>query len=166
MRTFPTTSVGRLFDTAAALLGFTRDITFEGQAAMWVEHLARETRDSECYPFPFINQELDFRPLLQSIIADRVRGRDPSFIARSFQRGLAHGVADAIQQLAGAQRTETAVLSGGVFQNEMLLEDLKEELLETGLQLWTNQAVPANDGGISLGQAALAMFSNENVNDR
>ena len=45
----------------------------------------------------------------------------------------------------------------------MLLEDLKDELLETGLQLWTNQAVPANDGGISLGQAALAVFSNANV---
>jgi hydrogenase maturation protein HypF len=158
VRTFLTTSVGRLFDTAAALLGFTRDITFEGQAAMWLEHLARDSRDADCYPFPFINQELDFRPLLQSVIADRVRGRDPSYVARSFQRGLAHGVADAIQQLAGPQHTDTAVLSGGVFQNEMLLEDLKEELDNSGLQLWTNQAVPANDGGISLGQAALAIL--------
>ena len=55
---------------------------------MWVEHLARETRDTECYPFPFINQELDFRPLLQPVAADRLKGRDPSFIARAFQRGL------------------------------------------------------------------------------
>ena len=56
--------LGRLFDTAAALLGFTRDITFEGQAAMWVEHMARSAARCDCYPFPFADGELDFRPLL------------------------------------------------------------------------------------------------------
>ena len=64
-RVFATTSAGRLFDTAAALLGFTRPITFEGQAAMWLEHLARtRARPSEPYPCPFDGGELDFRPLL------------------------------------------------------------------------------------------------------
>lgn len=156
VRTFPTTSVGRLFDTAAALLGFTREITFEGQAAMWVEHMARAANETDCYPFPFLNQELDFRPLLQAVAADRLRGRHPEVIAHAFQRGIAHGVADAAKRLASSQDVETLVLSGGVFQNELLLEDLKRELENTALQLWTNQAVPANDGGISLGQAALA----------
>jgi hydrogenase maturation protein HypF len=158
VRTFPTTSVGRLFDTAAALLGFTRDITFEGQAAMWVEHMAHAAGEVGCYSFPFLNGELDFRPLLQAVAMDRIKGRNTAEIARAFQRGIAGGVADASKKLARTHNVEVAVLSGGVFQNELLLEDLKAELGNAGLQLWTNQAVPANDGGISLGQAALAFF--------
>jgi hydrogenase maturation protein HypF len=158
VRTFPTTSIGRLFDTTAALLGFTRDITFEGQAAMWVEHIARGATNVEIYAFPLLDGELDFRPLLQAVTADRSRGRDTAEIARAFQGGIAHGVADAVKTLAPRHDTNLVVLSGGVFQNEMLLEDLKVELQDSGLQLWTNQAVPANDGGISLGQAALAAF--------
>ena len=171
VRTFATTSVGRLFDAAAALLGFTREITFEGQAAMWVENLARAAderigrppRDrvgsrSEvvCYPFPFLDGELDFRPLLHSVATDRIKRRNPAEIARAFQRGIARGVAKAVKALASEHAVNTVVLSGGVFQNELLLEDLTEELRDSDLQLWTNQAVPPNDGGISLGQAALA----------
>ena len=93
-------------------------------------------------------------------LADRKRGRDPAVIARAFQRGIAHGVAEAIKVLANAQNLDTVVFSGGVFQNELLLEDIKQELENSALQLWANQAVPANDGGISLGQAALAAFRN------
>jgi hydrogenase maturation protein HypF len=156
VRTFPTTSVGRLFDTVAALLGFTREITFEGQAAMWVEHRARAAREIDCYPFPLVSGELDFRPLLQAVVRDRVEGRSVEVVARAFQRGIAHGVADAARVLANSQNVDTVVFSGGVFQNELLLEDIKQELEDSGLQLWTNAAVPANDGGISLGQAALA----------
>jgi hydrogenase maturation protein HypF len=156
VRTFRTTSAGRLFDTAAALLGFTREITFEGQAAMWVEHMARAARESDCYPFPFLNGELDFRPLLQAVADDRRQGREPETIARAFQRGIARGVAQAVRELGGKHGIDTVVLSGGVFQNELLLEDLKDELRVTDFQIWTNQLVPANDGGISFGQAALA----------
>ncbi|MGB9235340.1 MAG: carbamoyltransferase HypF [Terriglobales bacterium] len=156
VRTFPTTSVGRLFDTAAALLGFTRDITFEGQAAMWVEQMARGAGKAGCYPFPFLHGELDFRPLLHAVAMDRMQGRNIAEIARAFQGGIARGVAAAVKELACSPNVEIVVVSGGVFQNELLLEDLKCELKGSSLQLWTNQSVPANDGGISLGQAALA----------
>ena len=162
VRTFATTSVGRLFDTAAALLGFTHDITFEGQAAMWVEHMARGTDQAGCYPFPFLQGELDFRPLLKAVALDRKNGRNIAEIARAFQSGIAHGVAEAVRSLAHVQNLGIVVVSGGVFQNELLMEDLKAELNNTGLQIWANHAVPANDGGISLGQAALAVFRGGN----
>jgi hydrogenase maturation protein HypF len=158
VRTFTTSSVGRLFDAAAALLGFTRETSFEGQAAMWLEQLARTASPVEPYPFPFIENELDFRSLLASLVQDRLRGRDVNECARAFQRGVAEGLCDAVTLLCGEHQADTIVLSGGVFQNELLLEDLKATLGSTPFDIWTNHAVPANDGGISLGQAALAAF--------
>jgi hydrogenase maturation protein HypF len=109
------------------------------------------------YPFPFASEELDFRPLLRALIEDRLRGRDIEEIARSFQRGIAQGLHLALASITQAHGLDTVVLSGGVFQNELLLEDMKS-LLSGQLEIWTNHAVPPNDGGISLGQAALAAF--------
>jgi hydrogenase maturation protein HypF len=157
VRCFATTSVGRLFDAAAALLGFTREITFEGQAAMHLEHLAASAPDCKPYPFPFAENELDFRPLLEALILDRLRRRNISEVARSFQRGVATGLHQAATKLCSDLGVETVVLSGGVFQNELLMRDLKQ-LFSTGLlNIWTNHSVPSNDGGISLGQAAMAV---------
>ena len=153
VRTFPTTSVGRLFDTVAALLGFTREMTFEGQAAIWLEHQARAASSVQAYPFP----ELDFRPLLEAVITDRLRGRPASEIARAFHRGLAQGLFETAQRLCDARGLDTLVCSGGVFQNQLLLREIKAlSDAAPGLTVWTNRAVPPNDGGISLGQAALA----------
>lgn len=159
IRTFATTSMGRLFDTAAALLGFTRAITFEGQAAMWLEQLARRQPPREAYPFPLSGGELDFRPLLQSVVRDRLAGCDPSKIARAFHRGIAAGLRDAVIYLCVQNGIDTVALSGGVFQNELLLSDLKGFLQGESVQIWTNHEVPSNDGGISLGQSALAAFA-------
>ena len=159
VRSFTTTSVGRLFDSAAALLGFTRGITFEGQAAMWVESLARQTTVSEPYPFPFIEGHLDFRPLLLAVAEDRKRGRSTVGIARGFQIAVARGLTEAATELCREHQLSTIVLSGGVFQNELLLSDIRDLLSKSGLDIWTNQVVPPNDGGISLGQAALVAFS-------
>lgn len=156
IRTFQTTSMGRLFDTAAALLGFPREITFEGQAAMWLEHLARSTPRADSYPFPIDGKTLDFRPLLSCVIHDRNKGRIPADIARAFQFSIARTLEAAVEILCEKHNTATAVFSGGVFQNEMLLADLKFLLDGRPIRIWTNSAVPPNDGGISLGQAALA----------
>jgi hydrogenase maturation protein HypF len=162
VRTFPTTSVGRLFDAAAALLGFTREVTFEGQAAMWLEQLAASSPMTEPYPFPYVEHELDFQPLLQSIVRDKIRGRSPAEIARAFQLGLARGLRDAVVSLCEGYDLNHVVLSGGVFQNELLLKDIKSLLEVERFKIWTNHTVPPNDGGISLGQAALAAFANLN----
>jgi hydrogenase maturation protein HypF len=148
--------MGRLFDAVAALLGFVRETTFEGQAAIWLEQLARTAPPNDAYPFPYIDNELDFRPLLESVILDRVRGRSTREIARAFQRGIATGLHASIANVCEERGIHTVVLSGGVFQNELLLEDLKPLLDAEKLQVWTNHLVPPNDGGISLGQAAIA----------
>lgn len=159
--TFSTTSMGRLFDAAAALLGFVREITFEGQAAIWLEQLAGSASIVDAYPFPFAGSELDFGPLLEHVIYDRIRGRSTHEIARAFQRGIATGLHAAVRTICEERGTHTVVLSGGVFQNELLLADLKPLLETDKLQVWTNHLVPPNDGGISLGQAALAAFTQD-----
>jgi hydrogenase maturation protein HypF len=162
VRTFSTTSVGRLFDAAAALLGFVRESTFEGQAAIWLEQLARGASNLDFYPFPADGPELDFRPLLHSVVWDRLNHRPDREIARAFQRGIATGLSQAVAALCQSREVDTVVLSGGVFQNELLLEDLRSLFLPQRLEIWTNHAVPPNDGGISLGQAALAAFGQYN----
>lgn len=154
IRVFPTTSIGRLFDAVAALVGFDREVTFEGQAAVWLEQIAAPSETRLSAPFEFRDAELDFRPALRAVVDWRMDGREPSDIARGFHRGLAVGVADAARQICAARGIHTVVLSGGVFQNELLLASVRDQL-SPGLRVWTNEKVPPNDGGISLGQAAL-----------
>jgi hydrogenase maturation protein HypF len=159
VRTFRTTSAGRLFDTVAALLGFTREITFEGQAAMWLEHVASsaagEPSDGaeRAYEIVLREDELDYRPLLAAIVADRKRGRAVAEIAFAFHAALAAAIADAHNRFGA---TQPLVASGGVFQNRLLTEMAFRHL---GRLLWLNHAVPPNDGGLALGQAALVSFA-------
>jgi len=163
VRLTETTSMGRLFDAAAALLGFTRHATFEGQAAMWLENLAAGAGDIAPYPFPFVRGELDFRPLLHSVAVDRQRGRELDEIARAFHLGVAAGIGNAILRVSARTRSDIVVCSGGVFQNELLCSELESCMAEAGLVVWTNHHVSCNDGGISLGQAALAAFASGRV---
>jgi hydrogenase maturation protein HypF len=161
LRAFPTSSAGRLFDTVAALVGFTRAITFEGQAAMWLEHRARGAGAADRLELPcrFTGSEIDWRDTLDAIIAARLRGVAVEAVARAFHRSLARAVVEASVAIARQVNVDTIVLSGGVMQNDLLLDDIRSTLDATPLQLWTNHAVPANDGGLSLGQAAMAAFA-------
>lgn len=113
----------------------------------------------EPYPFPFDGAELDFRPLLGAVARDRARGRDPAEVARAFHGGVARGLADAALALCRDHGLDAIVVSGGVFQNQLLLEELTSTVAAKNLELWSNRAVPPNDGGISLGQAALAALA-------
>ena len=148
--------MGRLFDAVAALVGFVGEMSFEGQAAIWLENLARPATPQSPYPFP----HLDPRPLLQALISDRIAGRPIAEIAAAFHAALALATVDQVRKFCVENKTKTVVFSGGVFQNELLLEAITEGLGQMpGIRLLMNQLVPANDGGICVGQAALVAAS-------
>lgn len=156
VRCFRSTSIGRLFDAAAALLGFTRETTFEGQAAIWLEQLALGGGNQPAYPFP----DFDYRPLLQALIDDRLAGRPTAQIAAAFHAALAAELVAQVQELCRQHSVGMVALSGGVFQNELLWALVESQLNDlSGLRLLTNECVPVNDGGISLGQAAIAAMT-------
>lgn len=155
--TFPTSSAGRLFDAAAALVGFHERLDFEGQAAMGLEALAQTTQAQPGYPFPFDGRHWQSQPLMQALLRDRSHGVAPALMARRFHEGLADGLAQACQVLCQQYALKQVVASGGVFQNRLLLELLQQRLLSLGLSLMFNHQIPAGDGGVSLGQVALAM---------
>ena len=126
---------------------------------MWLEQLARSaTASASLTRFPSWKMSSISARCYRIWLVIATSDATASECARAFQRGIAQGIFDAATALCRANDTDTIVLSGGVFQNELLLEDLKSMLDATPIQVWTNHAVPANDGGISLGQAALAAF--------
>jgi hydrogenase maturation protein HypF len=158
LNTPKTTSVGRLFDTVAALCGFKRKLTFEGQAAMWLEARARSVPHAVNHPYalPFDSHTWDYRPLLEFILLDKCSGINSEIVAYKFHEALARAVADAAKILSATYSFDTVALSGGVWQNKLLHHLTLQKLRQAGFEVWWNQHVPPGDGGISLGQAALA----------
>ncbi|WP_456404682.1 carbamoyltransferase HypF, partial [Thiolapillus sp.] len=149
----PASSAGRLFDAVAAVLGLCRDqVSFEGQAAIELEALAENTVEISVYPLILQNNTIYWRDLWKAILEDLTQGVDRAVIAANFHHSLATGLARICLELAEEHRVETLVLSGGVFQNRLLLENLTTAL-EQRLNILIPQWIPANDGGISLGQA-------------
>ncbi|MBL8566846.1 MAG: carbamoyltransferase HypF [Hyphomicrobiaceae bacterium] len=156
-----TSSAGRLFDAVAALSGVCRERqSFEGEAGMALEALAGPLMARESgYPVATTGGDrcvLSFRPMIAAIVDDLASGVRPTVIAARFHRGLTAGIAELAASLAAARGTDTVALSGGVFQNRLVLDRLSSDLSVRGLKVLTHRHVPANDGGLSLGQAAIA----------
>ncbi len=151
-----TTSAGRLFDAVAALCGVRAEVTYEGQAAVELEALASGDSDTGAYPLPLAEAVLDARAAVEAVLADLDAGVAPATVAARFHSGLAAATADACAALAGARGLDTAVLSGGVFQNRLLLERTAGALAGGGMRVLRPERLPPNDGGISYGQAAVA----------
>ncbi|HNZ65522.1 MAG TPA: carbamoyltransferase HypF [Smithella sp.] len=152
--------LGRLFDGIAALLGAHRQVSYEGQAAMQLENLAIGS-SGDPYPFELICGKekpyiLNITAMIESIVSEMEAGQRHTKIASSFHQTLI----DAFASVAGKMREETGlvrvVLSGGCFQNKILLEGAVDKLKNSGFDVYCHQQVPSNDGGISLGQAVIA----------
>ncbi|HEY7347667.1 MAG TPA: carbamoyltransferase HypF [Ktedonobacterales bacterium] len=154
-----TSSLGRLFDAVAALLGARRQVFYEGQAAIELEAQATVRVGANTYPFAIEDcapARLDVRPLMRAIVAD-LQARVPiPEIAGRFHASIALGLAEACRRAREQTGLNTVALSGGSFQNRLLLEHLMARLEETGFHVYINRCVPPNDGGLSLGQAAVA----------
>ena len=165
-------SCGRLFDAAAAAAGVCRERAFhEGQAAVEFEALVdanalRDEHDSRAYPFALAYPEsgglpyVECRGMWLALLDDLARATPIPLVAMRFHKGLAIGIAEVASRLAGSARADAAVttvaLSGGVFQNRVLLEQVSTRLRRQGFNVLSHRLVPANDGGLALGQAAVA----------
>ena len=147
-----TTSMGRLFDAAAALLGICTQQTYEGQAAMELEALVRVPRCLQA-GYRISDQVLDFRPLLAALLEPGLPVREG---AELFHGTLIAGLAEWIGLAAMRTGQTDIVLGGGCFMNRILAKGLSNALRDRGLIPWLARAVPGNDGGLSLGQAATA----------
>jgi hydrogenase maturation protein HypF len=157
-----TSSMGRLFDAVAALVGLRTHVTFEGQAAMMLEALASGASRSGEYPItwhrghrdaPF---EIDPRALIAAVAEDRHRGTAAATIARRFHCTLAAMIAEVCQDVRATIGIDDVALSGGVFMNTLLLADARDQLERSGFTVHCHRRVPPNDGGIALGQLAIA----------
>jgi hydrogenase maturation protein HypF len=155
-----TSSIGRLFDAVGVLCGAPARVSYEGQAAVELEALAwtaggpapgggyRFQRDDASV--------LDPRAAVSELARDLERGVPAAVVSARFHSGVAAATVDAVMAIASARGVETAVLSGGVFQNRMLLQAVAASLDRAGLRVLVPERLPPNDGGISFGQAAVA----------
>jgi hydrogenase maturation protein HypF len=164
-----TTSAGRLFDAVAALCGVRAEANYEGQAAIELE-AAADPVECRAYPLPLAGSAggsragstaprliLDARPTIRAVVRDIERGAAVPAVSARFHNALAVATAAACRSEAERAGTSTVVLSGGVFQNRLLLARTRSLLSEQGgLQVLVPEQLPPNDGGISYGQLAVA----------
>jgi hydrogenase maturation protein HypF len=158
-----TSSAGRLFDAVASIAGVRDHVNYEGQAAMELEWLATDAPPDSAYPFEvaFADDErkpgiIDTRPLIRAVTEDASRGEPAGRIARRFHSTVTNIVVEVCCRVAQRTGMESVVLSGGVFMNALLTSEVQKSLLRAGLRVYRHRLVPPNDGGLSLGQLAIA----------
>jgi hydrogenase maturation protein HypF len=159
-----TSSMGRLFDAVASLLGVRQQIDYEGQAAIELEVLAASVCADIAVPGP-IPLRLDVRPdgvldpapLIAALASAAYDGADAAALASGFHHAVAVAVTDVVHQVAGT--TRTVGLTGGVFQNVLLLRSCRQLLQQAGFRVLIHRRVPPNDGGLALGQAAVSVLT-------
>jgi len=170
-----TSSMGRLFDAISALLGIRGEIDYEGQAAVELEMaahsyvIARRVSEEaisdvrESYPFHIVEDEgikiVRLKDLLSAVIEDLHQGISKGRISGKFHNTVARMINEMCRLMAVETSITQVALSGGVFQNRLLLRKTVSLLESDGFQVFTNRQVPCNDGGISLGQAIIANFA-------
>lgn len=158
----PTSSTGRLFDAVAALVGLRDRVNYEGQAAIELEQLAWRAPAagwdaSSGYPARVDGPLLRGTDLVRGVLTDIGSGVETSIIAARFHSGLIDLLARAADAARALTGLGTVALSGGVFQNALLLAGLCDSLEARGFEVLTHSRVPPNDAGISLGQVTVAI---------
>jgi hydrogenase maturation protein HypF len=165
-RTPLTSSAGRLFDAVASLAGVADRVSFEGQAAVRLEGLASRVAPSGAYPFAVEETGgidpaqplyvIDSRPIIRAVVQDARCQVDAEVIARRFHSTLVEVTADICWRLREKTGLSMVALSGGVFLNALLTSEVSARLRKDGFRVCRHRLVPPNDGGLSLGQLAIA----------
>jgi hydrogenase maturation protein HypF len=164
-----TSAGGRPFDAVSALLGIRGRVTYEAQAAIELEMAARDPNSKKSptrggYPFDVEEdgsggRVIRLRRLIEALLADRQAGTSVAEVAYRFHATVAEMLSAVCERIAGETGLQTVALSGGCFQNRLLLALTVPRLQERGLRVLLHRQVPCNDGGISLGQAVAAHFA-------
>ncbi len=159
-------SMGRLFDAVSALIGIRGEIDYEGQAAVELEMAAYDSIDKvgdKGYPYSIIEDDgvniVQLKELFSAIVEDLYQGVSKATVSAKFHNTVAHMIFDMCRLIAKNTGINQVALSGGVFQNRLLLRKVIPLLESAGFSVLTHKQVPCNDGGISLGQAVIANFS-------
>ncbi len=150
-----TSSMGRLFDAAAALAGVRQRVNYEAQAAIEFEAIA-DPLENGAYVFEVGADRVFLKTAFEAILTDVLNGTRPAVISARFHNGVARMIVSVVEQLASGTGIGQVVLSGGVWQNITLLRRTLSLLQDTHLQVYMHTEVPTNDGGLALGQAAIA----------
>jgi hydrogenase maturation protein HypF len=166
-----TSSMGRLFDAVAALLGVRDYINYEGQAAIELEMLATEENEKDTYgDMQWLMNKgnvqpaiIDQRWIIKGVVDDLRSGMDAQRIAAKFHNTIAELIRDVCLWIRKTRQLSNVALSGGVFQNMILLTRVFHLLTRDGFRVYLHQNVPPNDGGISLGQAVVAAAKMQEV---
>ncbi|MBI5903206.1 MAG: carbamoyltransferase HypF [Deltaproteobacteria bacterium] len=153
-----TSSAGRLFDAVASITGLKDRVTFEAEAAIELESVA-SADPAPLYPYGTIEgnpARIDMRPMIRGVVGERAAGASPPVISGRFHSSVAAMIASTASSIGERSGIGDVALSGGVFQNRLLSGLVCGMLRERGFRVWSNERVPTNDGGVSLGQAAIA----------
>jgi hydrogenase maturation protein HypF len=154
----PTSSMGRLFDAVSSLLGVRHAVSYEAQAAMELEAVAdgHGTGSPGDYRFGVVGDQIDPAPVLVDIVRDLRDGRPVGAVAAGFHQAVARMIGEVADELRRVTGIDRVALTGGVFQNVLVVRLARTELSRRGLRALTHRVVPPNDGGLALGQIAIA----------
>jgi hydrogenase maturation protein HypF len=150
-----TSSMGRLFDAVSGLLNLRSSVNYEGQAAIELEGIA-DPLATELYEFRIEGEEIFAEPVIQRAVEDLLQGAPAGQISARFHLSVAQLILNVAQRVREEQHLNRVVVSGGVFQNMWLLDRVTQLLRKNHFEIFSHSRVPTNDGGISLGQAAVA----------
>lgn len=158
-----TSSAGRLFDAAASLLGFHQNVSYEAEAAIFLEMLAMSSSTRDSILTRIINDNgfyiLDTNSLIKEIYRLLKIGERRERLAKIFHNSLIDGISEMVYFISSEKNTKNVLLSGGVFQNRIMLTGFKKRLASMGLKVFFNSRIPANDAGISTGQAIYGVYN-------